>query len=428
MGNSGEQSSAGEQPAFTERVGQRDAESLRELRRGLLRADGFTLFIAVCDRPAARARLIEALVESMRDSGIETVELDERVEEPLEEVLARLSAASAGPVMVAGLERSSPSLAARRPVLERLNLERPEWKRRLPRPVVFWLPPYLLTLMGSEAPDFLNWRSGTFDFSSRDRTTEVMASQALVAQSRQDLPAAATRARIAELVGRLSGGDRSDMPEGKTVAAGWWLEVGEHRYRLGEVAGARQALQAARDSFEVGGSHPGAAWARLWLGYLAQEAGSLPEAVEWYREALSTFETVGDRQGLAAARHQLGMVAQRQGSHAKALAWYREARVLLEELGDRVKIASSHHQRGSWRTSETRPRKRWQSTGGRSRSRKSWGRAPGRRGRITNWECWLRIRAPTPRRWSGIRDRWRSTRGWGISRGRRQRPIRSARL
>ncbi|HEV7515230.1 MAG TPA: hypothetical protein VGR07_02915, partial [Thermoanaerobaculia bacterium] len=82
--------------------------------------------------------------------------LDEHTTLPLDEILAQVSSEAQGPVMVLGLEWSCPSDATYHPVLERLNLSRPRWPIELPRPVVFWVPEYMLGLLGREAPDFLD--------------------------------------------------------------------------------------------------------------------------------------------------------------------------------------------------------------------------------------------------------------------------------
>ncbi|MCP4664573.1 MAG: hypothetical protein GY856_55010, partial [bacterium] len=102
------------------------------MRRGLRRADGFALFIAVCNSPVTVGELIRLTAEAMPEVALRTVELEADVADPLAAVLAQLPAGSQGPVMVRGLERSNPSTQAEHPVLRTLNLGRPEWPRKLP--------------------------------------------------------------------------------------------------------------------------------------------------------------------------------------------------------------------------------------------------------------------------------------------------------
>ncbi len=66
--------------------------------------------------------------------------------------------------MVLGLEESNDPSDAEHPVLWTLNLSRPDWPQKLPRPVVLWVPEYMLGLLEWEAPDFLDWRSDTMNF------------------------------------------------------------------------------------------------------------------------------------------------------------------------------------------------------------------------------------------------------------------------
>ena len=137
---------------------------MQALRRGLLRSEGFALYVAVCNSPADRGRLIAMLSEAMPGVTLHTVSIGAKSIDPLEEALAQLPGEPAGTVMFLGLEKAVPSTVTDHPILQSLNLRREEWPAQLPCPVVFWVPEYVAGLLGRKAPDFFDWRSDTVHF------------------------------------------------------------------------------------------------------------------------------------------------------------------------------------------------------------------------------------------------------------------------
>lgn len=67
-----------------------------------------------------------------------------------------------------GLENVMPSTDPYR-ALGQLNERRGRYQQ-LTRPVVFWVPEYVLRLIATKAPDFWAWRSGVYEFAA-DRAT-----------------------------------------------------------------------------------------------------------------------------------------------------------------------------------------------------------------------------------------------------------------
>ncbi|MFH0981098.1 MAG: tetratricopeptide repeat protein [Planctomycetota bacterium] len=211
-----------------------------------MRTQGFGLFVAVCNRPVDRARLIEHLAESMPGIAVQTVSLSADTADPLEETLGRLDPNVAGPVMLVGLENAVPSTVKDHPVLHALNLRRQEWPEKLPRPVVFWVPEYLLGLLGREAPDFLDWRNDTVHFDTvTERDLLPFRSAEWAGGLDEYLPTAARRERIRELRSRLAVAPRTDDPAVLAAHADWMDEIGNHHRHLAEFSQAKQMYEEA---------------------------------------------------------------------------------------------------------------------------------------------------------------------------------------
>ncbi|MGD2113721.1 MAG: tetratricopeptide repeat protein [Acidobacteriota bacterium] len=361
-------------------------DGLRALRRGILRSEGeFALFVAVCNRPASRTRLIELLRDSIPGEEMETVELEQGVADPLGAVVERATDGNRGPLHVVGLELAIPDAEAGRPALLALNLERAEWPERLPRPVILWVPEFLLEILGREAADFLDWRSDTVHFAGERLVgLEAMDSALWQGEGAAQMPSAAREARIEELRSRLESTRKSLDPVARQSHALWLQELGRHLLffgRLTEAEGAhRQAIAAfeelgnskrlaasyselsrilerrglldeadewmrrAIEILDAAEDGPAKAHSYHRLGFLAQERGDLGSAERWYRQSLDLRSSLGDRHGIARLDHQLGVLAQLRADLASAEEWYRRSLELFESLGDRSGMARSSHQ------------------------------------------------------------------------------------
>lgn len=310
------------------------AESLRALRRGLQFAEGFALYIAVCNSPVTVRSLIDILQESMPGVEIEAVELDDSVEDPLARVLEISTPARLGPLMIVGLERSCPSDAPDHPVLHVLNLQRPEWPKRIPRPVVLWIPEYLLSLMGTEAPDFLDWRSDTLFFPSESVDLQVLTSAAWVEGLDGRMPEQQRRARIEELRARLrSTGSATDRVV-LSARSSWLNEMGNHLFVLGDAAGAETAYAAALDIETRLGRRRGMIVTNGNLGAVAAYRENLEQAEQWFERSLSLAREVDDLPGIASALGNLGLNALRRQDLPRAKEWTIQAMDLFQEQGN----------------------------------------------------------------------------------------------
>ena len=287
-------------------------ESLRALRRGLQLAEGFAPYIAVCNGPATIRSLIDVLQESMPGVEVETIELDERMEDPLARVLDLSSPDKSGPLMILGLERSCPSTDPDHPVLHVLNLQRPEWPKRIPRPVVLWIPEYLLSLLGSEAPDFLDWRSDTLFFPSEAAELHALTSAIWVEGLDGRMPEKQRRARIEELLARLRSTSSAMDPVVQSARSTWLNELGNHLLILGHVADAEKAYKAFFD-IEIGlNRRRGMSVASKNLGIIAMYRHNLKEAEERFERSLSIAREIGDLPLIASTSGNLGLIAVRR--------------------------------------------------------------------------------------------------------------------
>ena len=318
-------------------------ESLRSLWRGLARADDFALFIAVCNSPADRTRYIELLKESLPGVHFHIVALNAGSCDPLEETIRQTGGKLRGPVMLTGLESAAPSQEDFRPVLQVLNVQRPKWPEKIPRPVVLWIPDYLLGLMGREAPDFLDWRSDTIFFPPLSEPALIaMDSTAWAGGTDGRMAEPDRRERIRELRSRLAAHSSSDDPVAQSACADWMHELGNHYSLLGEMDAAREMYEKALEISERLGRLEGMANQYGNLGLIAQTRGDLDEAEKMLRKSLEIEERLGHLEGMAAACGNLGLIYETRGDLDEAEKMLRKSLEIAERLGHLEGMAADY--------------------------------------------------------------------------------------
>jgi len=170
------------------------------------------------------------------------------------------------------------------------------WRRgayqRLGRPLVFWVPDYLLPLIARGAPDFGAWTSGLFEFTAPE--SEALLHQLALADT--------------WLVASLT---RQEKKERRRLLLGL----------LDEYRGDEPATRRAQ--------------ARLYgeLGLLDLATGDYRAAREKFGQALTIFQQIGDRAGAAATFYQLGFLAWEMGRREPGLRLLVLSALILQALG-----------------------------------------------------------------------------------------------
>jgi tetratricopeptide (TPR) repeat protein len=276
-----------------------DAESqieLAALKRALRLVDGFTLHVARANTATLRRQIIADLRANLPRPLVElTLSWGEPPEMVYEQIARVAEGAPAGAVIsVDGLDVLAPS---RDPdwFLRQLNWRRAAY-RRLARPLLLWVPEYLLRLMMQHAPDFFDWHSGFYEFTTPETALGETVHQAYAVgdAEQSDLNRGQKRERIALLRGLLD-----------------------------EYAGEDPQVQGARGEL------------LSKLGILHYTLGEMRRAIEYYEEALAIAREIGDRRGEGADLGNLGNAYSALGEVARAIDYYQQALEIAREIGDR---------------------------------------------------------------------------------------------
>ena len=304
------------------------------LRRAIVRAKGFTLLLAVCNRNDRRERLMQRLSESL-PSQLNAVTIDAECTDVLERVLATVGHDALTPIAVLGLDAGIDEDEFSHPRLASLNQRREDWRDLVPVPVVFWVPEYLLRPLAQGAPDFLDWRVGTFFFLD-DPVVPTNVFRHIGQPEIWRLNAGERQHRIGELRDLIQ---RYSTPANENASAiiRWRLELARQLVFIGEIGEAEQLvhdelLPACRASDDE------AQLADAWdtLANILQQRGQIDEALRIYREeCIPAFKVLGNVHQKAVTMGNIAGILQQRGQTDEALRICREECIpAFKVLGD----------------------------------------------------------------------------------------------
>jgi len=313
-----------------------DAESqveLAALKRALRLADGFALYVARINTATLRRQIVADLHDSLPRPLVElTLRPDER---PYEQMARAAQDAPPNAVLsVDGLDALAPSDSPDW-LMKELNWRRAVY-RRLGRPLLLWVPEYLVRLLLRHAPDFFDWHSGLFEFTTPEAAWAETVQQAYAVGDVEqvDLTVRQKQERIALLRGLLDEyvGGGPDIRRARGDLLG---KLGILHHSLGEVAWAieyyEQALHMAREIGDRQGE--GNSLGNLGLAY--SDLGEVARAIEYYQQALHMAREIGDRRVEGNALGNLGTAYSDLGEVGRAIEYYQQALEIDREIGDR---------------------------------------------------------------------------------------------
>ena len=318
------------------------AEPLRALRRGLTRAGGFSLYIAIVKTPAQRNQLINLLQEAMPATKLQTVAIRPDTADILDEVLKQLGNQITGPVMLVGLEDAVSTDASNHPILNGLNLRRTDWPLLVRQPVVFWVPEYLLGIFGRAAPDFLDWRSNTLHFPDMGPTQlKMLLSSTWGGGLDTRMPAAARSDRIKELESRITANEDSHDPVIRSTVVEWLNELGLHLKLLGRTKEAFRYFEKCLFLASKFGDRRGESVALGNLGTIYSSWGDMRKSIEFNEQALKIDREIGHRLGESQDLGSLGVAYANLGDLPKAIELLGQSWAINHQIGYRNGEANS---------------------------------------------------------------------------------------
>jgi len=77
------------------------------------------------------------------------------------------------------------------------------------------------------------------------------------------------------------------------------------------------------------------------IGFIYNNQGDIPKALEYFNKSLNILEEIGDKKGMAYSFNNIGAIYKNQGDIPKALEYYNKSLNIKEEIGDKQGMANS---------------------------------------------------------------------------------------
>ncbi|HYP25406.1 MAG TPA: tetratricopeptide repeat protein, partial [Blastocatellia bacterium] len=267
---------------------------LRAMTRALSFAEGFGLIFARCNQPNLRARLISEIKKELPEIKVREIHFTEPVPHLLDALRDRLTDDSIDAVFVSGLEYSLPVAAEAHltPFVANLNASRNSFPNALGRPLVLWVPEYVLTAIIRGAPDFFSIRSGVYSFAATPDETAGLASSLLSggAISIIDLTQEEKRGRIAAIESLLT--DYETLPAARRnllAEQSLQLRLGNIFYSIAEYSAAQQHYSRVLEIARATASKDSEAAALTGLGNIKFEQMQLDQASFLFKASVDIY-------------------------------------------------------------------------------------------------------------------------------------------
>ncbi|HLL70788.1 MAG TPA: tetratricopeptide repeat protein [Pyrinomonadaceae bacterium] len=311
---------------------------LRALVRALEFSEGFKLLFARCNQPQQRQRLMEQVQARLPQEKVQVISLSEPVTHLLDTLQEVVRQPSPDAIFITGLEYSLPIAAEAHnaPFIANLNASRNSFFQ-FDRPLVFWIPEYVLSAIMLGAPDFFSIRSGTYSFvSAPDATSDVATALTAGLESIVDnMTWAEKQERITAINSLLA--DYEMLPaeqRDKRIEMRLHMRLGNLFHALEQYEQALNHLnQALTISIELQ-DREYEGWILGNIGIVYASQSQFHQAVSAYEKSLDISRELNDRLSEAHSLVNLGIIHFRQANYKKAEEKYLQALQVYKEIGD----------------------------------------------------------------------------------------------
>ncbi len=319
---------------------------LRALARALEYSEGFKLIFVRCNQPQQRECLADELQKRLPKLKIQKIHFSEPVPHLLDALREHITTTTQDVVFVSGIEYSLPVAAEAHaaPFVANLNASRNSFPQVVNRPLVLWLPEYVLSAITIGAPDFFSIRSGVYFFAATLNEAFAAASGLMTGggSGTADLTLAEKQERIAAILSLLA--DYEVLPSNYSnnrIKAQLHSQVGRLFFSVGDYNQALQHYQLTQRLAEQLQDLYLQGLAFNDLGSIYHVQMHLDEAETSYKCSLKKFDEDDHQLAVAVALTNLGDVYLQQGKFGEAEENYRRGLAIFRQSKDRVREAQA---------------------------------------------------------------------------------------
>jgi tetratricopeptide (TPR) repeat protein len=333
-------------------------KELQLLFQSLKRAKGFHLYLVQGNNPRVRMEILDSLKKLLETAGI--IFYQHHLKKPISSLDDLLPPGFAdrekekAVLVVSGLENSFIDTGAPQFLLHRLNYSRDLLPKKIPVPLVLWLPVGALKKILTEAHDLWSWRSGTFYFYTPTEMIEGQFQEMAVLreqETRAAIPEKLYRERLVLFTGLLEDlTSRDGSQKIQLQQADVMQQISElhHSYAVNIIKPVQRtgllekALEFQIQALEIKQSildrvHPDVGRCYGNLSAIHRGLGHLEKALEFQLKDIAILEQVLDKNhpSLALSYNSLSRVYWDLGQLEQALKFQLKAIEIREKVFDK---------------------------------------------------------------------------------------------
>ena len=327
------------------------------MRRALQRCKGFGLYFARCNAPSLRTELVATLKSALTTPIIElTLQPDNDIFIDVQMAQLLENAPADAIVFIYDIEKLFN--LENRDVIQELN-----WRRglygRMAHPVVFWLPEFILVELFNHASDFMDWRSGVYEFSLSQAEQQNLLSSTWQSASENfveqlSLPEKQRWiSQLQNLLAELEG-------EQSTTKSQLLNRLGQLYDSLGKYDNALTCFQQNLSIQQDIGEKQGEGATLNNLATTAHAKGDYDTALTYLTQSLKISQDIGDKQGEGVTLNNLSQIYKAKGDYDTALTYLTQSLKIQQDIGDKKgegttlnNLATTAHAKGDYDTALT---------------------------------------------------------------------------
>ena len=335
---------------------------ITRLARTLSRAGNqFTLLFVVVNLPETRKQLAQQLVQVLERPVVElTVPKEQLTETTLDYwVQSQLeNAPKDAVVFLHDLPESVPTeKKALRRVMQQLN-----WRRsalaRIHRPLVIWLPQYLVSQLAEDAPDLYDWYSNVYEFSLSTEAVEKQKDgwKEELTSSQTDPAERMSRAEKERWLHTLTE-LLDENKEPNQYRAHLLNELGRLHNAIGNLEDALECYEQSLAIQQEIGDKSGEGTTLNNISQIYDARGDYETALRYLEQSLAIRQEIGDKSGEGRTLNNISQIFKARGDYETALRYLEQSLAIQQEIGDKSgegttlnNMATTAHARGDYET------------------------------------------------------------------------------
>ena len=309
------------------------------IKQALTRTDNsFALFFALVNLPETRQLITSNLIQQLNRPVCEiTVNAAELEGTTLDAwLLPQLETAPKESIIF--LYNYNEVLPTEKKSL-RNTLQQLNWRRSslaaMQRPLVIWLPLYAIEELAEYAPDFYDWYSNVYEFSSSEDKEKIEKLFRSEFESTEVHPAERMKSQDKQKWLRTLSVLLTENKERNKYRAKLLSDLGRLHKAIGNLENALENYNEALDIQREIDDKSGEGTTLNNISQIHHDRGDYETALKYLEQSLAIRQQIGDKSGEGSTLNNISQIYDARGDYETALKYLEQSLAIQQEIGDK---------------------------------------------------------------------------------------------